>query len=169
MWLYIVRHGPAEARDPRRWADDERRPLSREGVEKTRRAARGFARLVVARPKILSSPASRARRTAELFAEELEPAPPVELWHELLPGQFPEPILERLARLGAAPTSSIAVVGHQPTLAALLGLAVTGEAVPIGQFGKAGVAAVRFPRRVRAGAGSLEWLLTRKQLAAAAR
>jgi hypothetical protein len=44
--LYLVRHARAFQKDPDRWPHDSRRPLTPEGEEEFRLAARGLARIV---------------------------------------------------------------------------------------------------------------------------
>ena len=59
------------------------------------------------------------------------------------------------------------IVGHEPTLAEFVGLALTGEGVSVIRLTKGGAACLEFPSAVRPGSGRLLWLLTRKQLAGA--
>jgi phosphohistidine phosphatase len=162
MDLVIVRHGPAEDRDPSRWPDDQLRPLTADGKRSTRRAAKGLATLHLAVDKILTSPAARAYSTAEIFRDVLEVKAELESWPELEPDGAPGPVLERLQRLSRK--RGIVVVGHEPTLGELLGLSVTGESVPIARFSKAGAAQINFPEEARPGAAEIDWILTRKQL-----
>jgi phosphohistidine phosphatase len=162
MDVVIVRHGPAADKDPVRWPDDRRRPLSPGGIRATRRAAKGLARLRPAVDKIVSSPATRAYATAVILQKVLQVDSDIETWEELEPEGTPGPILERLQHLSRR--RGVVLVGHEPTLGELLGLSVTGESVPIARFSKAGAAQVRFPREARAGAGEIDWVLTRKQL-----
>ena len=68
--LYLVRHAIAEPRNPARWPDDSLRPLSPEGVELFRLAARGLERIGVEVEAVLASSYARAWRTAEILAEE---------------------------------------------------------------------------------------------------
>jgi phosphohistidine phosphatase len=162
MNLLLVRHGPAADRDPSRWPDDQLRPLTADGIKSTRRAAHGLARLRPAVDKIVTSPAARASATAEIFRKALAVKSNLESWTELEPDTAPGPILERLQRLSRK--RGIVLVGHEPTLGELLGLAVTGESVPIARFSKAGAAQLNFPEEPRPGAAEIDWVLTRKQL-----
>src|SRR5581483_6795869 len=85
MKVYLLRHAIAFDRDPERWPDDQLRPLTREGRQRFRKAARG---LRVAAPDVetvLTSPYTRALATAELAAEL---------------GRWPAPVL--LSSLGAS-------------------------------------------------------------------
>jgi phosphohistidine phosphatase len=161
--LYLFRHGPAEERDPRRWPDDSDRPLSEEGREETRQAARGFAKWVEPLDRILSSPAERARRTAEILSSAWDKGPSVSLISQAAPDAPVPPLFRRLAT-GARDAETLALVGHEPTLSQLLGYALTGEEGSLVRLSKAGAAAISFPRSVVPGGGRLSWLLTRKQL-----
>jgi phosphohistidine phosphatase len=162
MDVVIVRHGPAADKDPARWPDDRRRPLTAGGIRATRRAAKGLAKLRPVVDKIVSSPATRAYATAVILQKVLQVDSDIETWEELEPDSTPGAILDRLQRLSRR--RGVVLVGHEPTLGEFLGLSVTGESVPITRFSKAGAAQVRFPREARAGAGEIGWVLTRKQL-----
>jgi phosphohistidine phosphatase SixA len=166
--LILFRHGPAEERDPRKWPEDTDRPLSREGILETRRAAEGLARLEPAIDRVASSGALRARRTAELLREALGLKPPVSFWEELLPDSPAPPVLSRFAtevRAGRVPV----LVGHEPTLGELVGYALTGEAVSLARLGRAGAVGLTFPRSVAPGAAQISWMLGRRALARLAR
>jgi phosphohistidine phosphatase len=159
----LVRHGPAEDRDPVRWPDDDRRPLSVKGQSQTRRAAKGLARVAIPVRRLASSEAERALATARLVQASLAPTPRLETWPELAPGGLPEPIFERLQRI--PPSGGVLLVGHEPTLAEFVGMAIAGDGISSVHFTKGGAACLEFPDGVRPGAGRLVWLLTRKQLA----
>lgn len=162
MHLYLVRHGPAQVRDPRRWHDDEGRPLSAQGARTTRAAARAFAREAGVITRIASSPARRAARTAEIWADELPGHLKVERWPELSMDRPAEEALRRVALTWSECEGGV-LVGHSPELADLVGLALMGESIPLAHLTRAGACAIDFPRRIAPGAGQLEWLLTRKQ------
>lgn len=162
MYLYLVRHGPAAVRDPRRWHDDAGRPLTPDGTRTTRAAARAFAKEATPIAHIASSPARRALRTAEIWAKELPSEPKVEVWPELDMDQPAETVLRRVSLTWNDGEDGV-VVGHAPGLADLIGLSLCGESIPLAHLSKAGACAIEFPRRVAPGAGQLEWLLTRKQ------
>lgn len=168
MDLYLVRHGPSEARDPVRWPTDDDRPLSSSGVGETRDAARGFARLDPAVRRVVSSPAERARATAAIFREAMEPLHPLDTWDELAPDSPAEPVLRRAAKAGRKADGAL-LVGHEPILSEVVGLALLGESVSVVHFPRAGAARLSFTQGVAPGAGRLEWLLTRRQLAALGR
>ncbi|MGI0131727.1 MAG: SixA phosphatase family protein [Thermoplasmata archaeon] len=162
MTVYLFRHGPAEERDPQRWPDDARRPLTRAGIEETEAAARGLRSLEPPVARILTSPAERASATAEIVRSTLGVGSPVSTWPELAPDEPASGVLARLA--GEPPRRDVLLVGHEPTLGELTGLALTGEGVSIVRLTRAGAAAIDFARKVAPGAGALDWLLTRRQL-----
>jgi phosphohistidine phosphatase len=154
--IYLVRHAAAFGRDPDRWPDDGERPLTPEGEEEFRLAARGLARLTPRMDAILSSPYQRAWRTAEILSElDSWPAPkPVAVLEPTLPPEKAALALEDYA-------GSVAVVGHRPGLHELAAYLLTGEghALEIA-LGKGGAACIRFDGAVQPGAGELRWLLT---------
>ncbi len=166
--VILFRHGPAEARDPRRWPNDSDRPLARDGLAETRKAARGIALLEPRVRTVISSPAERARATAEIARKELGVDRALVLWPELGPDATASPILARLS--SATRSAGFAMlVGHEPTLGELVGLCVSGDAISVARLGRAGAARIDFPQAPLPGGGVLEWLLTRKQLSQVAR
>jgi len=162
--IVVVRHGPAEPRDPARWPNDDRRPLTSKGQSQTRRAARGLARIVSPADRLVTSAADRAAKTAEIVAGELPSAPRLEMWPELAPGNLPDPIFDRLRR-SAHPGEEVVLVGHEPTLAEFVGMGVVGDGISVVRLTRGGAACLDFPGGVKPGAGRLVWLFTRKQLA----
>ena len=165
MELYLIRHGPAEERDPARWPDDEDRPLTADGEEETGRAARGLARQMEAVDRIVTSPARRARRTAEILREQLGRPVRLAQWPELRPDSEAAPILARAAAEGGR----LVLVGHEPTLGELVSYALTGEAGRLVRLSRAGAASLTFPSRMVPGGAQLDWLLSRGMLVALGR
>ncbi len=162
--LVLLRHGPAEERDPGRWPNDRLRPLSAKGARQTRRVAAGLAGLVDRVAHLASGPAVRCHRTAEIVGAGLRPPRPVEPWPELDLGGPSAPILARVRRELRVGQTGV-LVGHDPVLAELIGLALTGEEIALVRLTKGGAALLEFPASVRPGSARLLWLLTRKQLA----
>ena len=161
--VVVIRHGPAEDRNPVRWPDDDCRPLTPKGVSQTRRAAKGLARIVPPVERIATSAATRALRTAELVHESLGDSTRMEEWEELAAGRLAGPIFDRLRR-SVRTGQDIVLVGHEPTLAEFVGMALAGDGVPLVRLAKGGAACLEFPASVGPGSGRLVWLLTRKQL-----
>jgi phosphohistidine phosphatase len=156
--LYIVRHAAAHGRDPDRWPDDSERPLTPEGEEDFRSAARGLARIVPRADALLSSPYRRAWSTAEILSE-VGGWPSPEAAPVLEPTLPPEKAAVDIAAYGEA--GAVAVVGHRPGLHELAAYLLTGSAGGAEvNIKKGGVACVRFDGAVEPGAGELRWLLT---------
>lgn len=178
MRVYLIRHAIAFERDRRRWPDDRRRPLTPEGTSKFRKAAAGLGRLVGQVDRVLASPLTRARQTAEILTavagwpQALE-AP------ELAPGRAVEQALALIGDRAAADSKleSLALVGHEPSLGELLSLSVAGSRTGVQcKIRKGGAVCLFFPgarsgeaRPERAARARLEWLITPKALRALAR
>ncbi len=163
MNLYLVRHAVAHGRDAERWPDDSRRPLTPEGEEKFRMAARGLEEVVSRVERVLSSSFYRAWRTAEVLSEQSRWPYPEEL-PELEPDLPPHKILPALGDPG---TDSIALVGHRPSLNELASYPLCGSSEGLDvKIKKGGVLCVRFDGPPALGAGKLQCLLSPKVLRA---
>lgn len=143
--------------DPACPADPERM-LTPRGIEKTRLAARGLARLGVEAEAIYTSPYRRARETAELACEAL-PLAPIEIRETdtLLPFADAHDFLKLLAR--DMPDSALCA-GHRPHMDDLVGAAL-GLERPFCTLKKAGAALIEWSPRMR---GELIWLMQPKAL-----
>jgi len=152
MRLLIIRHAIAVPRGTPDIPDDER-PLTPEGEKKFRQAARGLARVQKRPDTLLSSPLPRAWRTAEIAAEawgHLEP----EKETALIDADF-----EAVARILAThpSDSTVAVVGHEPGLSALLARLLDTEDADRLTFKKGGAALVELAGEPEG--GRLIWYL----------
>ena len=122
--VYLVRHAIAEERDAARWPDDSLRPLTAEGAESFRQAARGLRRIVPEVETVLASRYVRAWQTAEILEREAGwPAPER---CEALEGN-PDPEEARAVILALRGRGSVALVGHDPHLSRLASLLLTGD------------------------------------------
>ncbi len=164
MELYLIRHAIAFDRDAERWPDDAHRPLTPEGDEAFRQAARGLARVVPEVDAVLSSPFERAWQTAEILAE-LEGWPAPKTWTPLEPTLPPEKAVRALEAYEK--TETVAVVGHRPGLHELASYLLTGDADGTDiTIKKGGVVCIRFDGPAGPAAGQLRWLATPKILRA---
>lgn len=157
MRILLVRHGPAGSADAKRWPDDRERPLSPIGRKRTRKAARGIARLEPRIDLIWTSPLVRARETAErLAAAYASPPPKIVVVEALAPGT--DAMRELTSESRRSPGAVLALVGHEPDLGTLAGRLVGREtgALPLK---KAGACRIDIAGLVRGGAGTLEWFL----------
>lgn len=158
MRVYLVRHGKAEKGSPS--GRDEDRPLQTRGERQSLWLAQAIGQGAAShRPRlILTSPAARARRTAELIGVEL--ACPVRVLAALALGH---PAAEALREIQQAATevrsaagdasgpAGLMVVGHNPQLEILIPMIVpqlpsdeaelrTGQAFVVDVAGPAGLA-----------------------------
>src|SRR2546428_285252 len=105
MELVFLRHGLAVDREE--WkGEDEARPLTAEGVERTKEVVRGLRALKGCPDVILSSALLRARETAEIAKKGLSSDAKVELADELTPSAAPDRLIARLADGIPGPPSS---------------------------------------------------------------
>ncbi len=161
MRVIILRHGPAGERDAQRWPDDDKRPLSDRGEERTLAAARGLIRIEPGLRLVVTSPLVRAEQTARILAEAASGVP-CKVLEALRPAGSHRAIVEFLAALRPA-DNVVALVGHEPDLGRLAGVLVFGTPMAIA-LKKAGACAIDFEARVKLGAGSMRWMLTPRLL-----
>jgi phosphohistidine phosphatase len=162
MNLYLLRHAPATDREAAGPGGDAERPLTPEGREKLVRAIGGMRALGLSFRRIFTSPARRARETAEAVALALSGERPPETVEVLDPDADPAAVLAWLAGLDG----DLLLVGHEPGLGRLAGLLSAGAASAAPRLKKAGLCklGIRGPGPLPGGA-RLEWLLTPRQLA----
>jgi phosphohistidine phosphatase len=163
MQIVLIRHARAEER--RLLQRDASRALTAAGRKRFWRAARGLRAELPYLDRIVTSPLTRARETAELLAGAYKQ---VKVEHQ--PLLAPDKSLAKLvAWLSTQPPAScIALVGHEPDLGRLAGVLLSGKPHGFMQFRKGAAALIEFPRIVRAGGGVLHWQLSASQLAALA-
>jgi phosphohistidine phosphatase len=153
MQLLIIRHAIAVPRGTP-GIPDEDRPLTPEGEQKFREAAKGLAKLVDRPDALLTSPWLRAKQTASIAAAawgRLEP----EETAALASGSFED----QAAVLDEYPhDATVAVVGHEPWVSELLARLLGTRHDARLEFKKGGAALVDVPGRL-AGGGSLVFYL----------
>ena len=162
MDLYLVRHGVAYDADAARWPDDRDRPLTPDGEKRFRQAARGLAQLVDSVDAMLSSPFSRAWRTAELLNAEARWPRPV-VCDALEAGGSPAGVLQALQPHASA--KAVALVGHEPSMHELVSYLLTADTTHAQvEFRKGGVARLELGGGLQPGTARLVWLLAPKIL-----
>lgn len=152
--LWLLRHAEAEPHGTR--SDSERR-LTARGEGQARTAGLALACLEEAFEAVLFSPKERARRTAELAAEQWPPSQR-ELLHEHKPlasGFDGEQALDALAGISA--DGRLLLVGHEPDLSGVVA-ELTGGRIDLK---KGGLAVVR----LEGVGGELAVLLRPRELA----
>ncbi len=136
MRLLLVRHAIAVPRGTPGYEDDAR-PLTRRGVRRFARAARGLRRLLPAPEVVLTSPLLRARHSAHILAR---------VWHAPAPRPLAALASGDLAALASGLRSTdggcVACVGHEPHLSAWLAHLLGATRPEALVFRKGGVALV---------------------------
>jgi phosphohistidine phosphatase len=163
MELYFIRHAIAEPLGEGNDFLDERRRLTAEGRERMHQAALGLRALGVEFDLVLTSPLARAVETALIIGEVFEmDRGLIEQVAALRPEATPTSIFTVIKKQSGV--ESIALVGHQPSLGQEISRIVCGYADASIQLKKGGVCSVKVTETVPTIRGSLEWLLTPKQL-----
>ena len=157
--LYFFRHGIAVDRDDPSVASDQDRPLTEEGMRKTRAAAAGLKRMQITFDNILTSPWLRASETADILAEVLGIA--AQELPELAGNCSVDALLKAL---GHKPAQHMLLVGHEPLLGNTAGRLLCGSADFRIDLKKSGVCAVQVDALPPRAPAALLWLLTSKQL-----
>jgi phosphohistidine phosphatase len=146
MKLYLIRHGIAAERGT--YANDDERPLTEEGIRKTKQVAKRLYELDIRFDLILTSPLVRARQTAEIL-QTIGLAKRLEESAHLAPGGSLEAWLEWLEQWrsngGSNNGTQLAIVGHEPDLGEWAERLVWGEARQNLVVKKAGVIGIYLP------------------------
>jgi phosphohistidine phosphatase len=160
MRCYFLRHGPAV--DAAQWSgSDYDRPLSAEGQERMKRAAKTIAALHLEIDVIVTSPRVRAKQTASIVAKRMKAAERV-VEDARLADDFG--LRELAAILADHPEAGeVMLVGHEPGMSRTVGAVVGGASI---EFKTGTLACVNLPNPASL-AGNLLWLVPPKILALA--
>jgi phosphohistidine phosphatase len=158
MDLYIIRHAIAVDEGSPEYEDDSLRPLSDKGKKKMRQIANGLHELGVDFDLILSSPYIRAKETAEILADVFKIKKDVEFSDNLIPTGDPDLLISEINENYSV--DSIALVGHEPHLTALIGLLVSENASIDMSLKKGGMCRLSADDLHHTRKATLEWLLT---------
>ncbi len=161
MDVIFFRHGIAVEQED--WTGEDReRPLTKEGIARTKRAARGLAHLGVRPSIVLTSPLVRAIETADIIRKKLDLNGDVYITEDLSPMSAPEQFLARLSEhIGEA---SVLCVGHEPHISATISTMISGKTATSMDMKKAGACCIHFIDGPKAGTGVLQWFLPAKFL-----
>lgn len=158
MNLYMIRHAIAVDEGTPEYADDSQRPLTDKGKKKMRQIAKGLRTLGVEFDLILSSPYVRTTETAEILADVFKMKKEIQFSDNLVPMGDLELLIAEMNEKYTA--SSIALVGHEPFLSALIGLLVSENANIDMAIKKGGVCRLSADDLHHTRKATLEWLLT---------
>jgi phosphohistidine phosphatase len=154
--LYIVRHGLAGERGT--YANDDERPLTDEGICKTKRVANRLHELGLRFDLILTSPLVRARQTADIL-QHAGLSSKLEESTYLVPGGDFNGWLNWLQQWQQERGKCLAIVGHEPDLGEWAERLTWGEARQQLILKKAGVVGLILPQSGSpVGRSQLFWL-----------
>jgi phosphohistidine phosphatase len=162
MILYILRHAIAAEKTEWRGSDAER-PLTKDGIRKMKKTARGIRKLGVTINWILTSPYRRAYDTAMIVAKELKMKKNLKSSRMLAVNGDPKALVRHLGRQFYS-WESVMVVGHEPYLGQLIGRLTSGHAEGGPPLEKGGLARLSADSLEYDKCANLEWLLTPKIL-----
>lgn len=149
MFLYLVQHG-----DAKREEEDPARPLSEKGLRDITRVASYISQLDIKVYKIFHSAKLRARQTAEVLLENLNPVKGMSEVDGISPLDNPDIWAGRLKDV----PDDIILVGHLPHLARLVSVLLCGDAdKDLISFKMAGIVCLKKDDN---GTWSLQWMLT---------
>jgi phosphohistidine phosphatase len=166
MEIYIIRHAIAVEPGTPGYEDDSLRPLTEKGREKMLKIARGLKELEVRLDLIITSPYVRAVETGQILAKVLKPSRgQATISENLTPMGAPDALIGEINEHFPS-LDSLAVVGHEPNLSALISLLVAGDAGLLINMKKGGVCHLSAENLTHERRATLEWILAPKHLAA---
>ncbi|HEV2037821.1 MAG TPA: phosphohistidine phosphatase SixA [Candidatus Eremiobacteraceae bacterium] len=162
MEVYLLRHGIAQERDPKKYPDDRLRPLTLEGLERMREIVRGMLKLGIEFDAVFDSGFTRARQTTEVVTDAYRiDSADIQTTPALEPDHNPA---EVLALLEANKTvKRVLLVGHEPHLSLTVAFLIGGRDGDAFDFKKGAVVRID-TQAVKKGTGTLMYLLPPKVL-----
>ena len=148
MALYLIQHGKSLSKD-----QDPDQGLSEEGIAETQRMAKLAKDYDVAVSQIRHSVKTRARQTAEIFAQALNPKQGIQEVSGIKP-------LDDVAAYAADidPAEDIMLVGHLPFMERMTAFLITGSIdKPVFKFQNSGI--VCLEKDPEAQAWVIQWAL----------
>ena len=153
MELIILRHGETGNRA---------RGLTASGRKKMEDAANSINDLKLQIHKIVTSPLTNARETAEIVARVLNKQRISRIWDELKPEAETADLYRRLSKFKGE--SSILLVGHEPYLSNMISELISGGKRSRILLKKGGMAKVVIDSLAPKTSDELRWLLTPRQI-----
>lgn len=162
MEVYLLRHGIAQERDPKKYPDDRLRPLTIEGLERMREIVRGMLKIGVEFDAVFDSGYTRARQTTEAVTDTYRiDSADIQTTPALEPDRNPAELLALLE--GQKSTKRVLLVGHEPHLSLTVAFLTGGRDGDAFDFKKGALARIDL-QTLKKGTGSLVWLLPPKVL-----
>lgn len=158
MNLYIIRHAIAIDEGTPEYEQDSERPLTDKGKKKMRQIAKGLRTLGADFDLILASPYVRAKETAEILADVFKVKTDIAFSDNLIPMGDPDLLIAEMNEKYSA--NSIALIGHEPHLTALISLLIADNTGVDITLKKGGVCRLSADDLHHTRKAALEWLLT---------
>lgn len=162
MKLYLIRHSNAVEPGTPEYEDDSQRPLTEKGREKMRKIASALKDLGVKPDLILSSPFARAAQTAEILAKIMKYKKEIAYSDSLVPVGNTDTLIGEMNEKYTV--DELVLVGHEPSLSALIGTLVAGTPEISVNMKNGGVCCLAVDDLRVERKAVLEWLLTPKIL-----
>lgn len=162
MHIYLLRHGEALSRADPSITSDSVRPLTDDGIKRTRQSAQGLANLGVELDAVFSSPWLRARQTAAITCETLGIASKLHEMEELAGDRTVEEVMNVMVR--KSQLEHVMLVGHNPLLSDLASYLLCLSTSMQIDLKKSGVCAIEVERIPPKSPGVLLWMMTARQL-----
>jgi phosphohistidine phosphatase len=163
MNIFILRHGIAVEHGTKGFENDSDRPLTAKGKRQLRKSASAMRRMKLRFDLILSSPYERAKRTAEIVAEELKLKKRLKFSDALRSEGDAEQLVHQVSTLKSAP-KNLLLVGHEPYLSQLISRLTSGDENMAMDFKKGGLCKLEAEQLHYGKCAQLVWLLTPKQM-----
>ncbi len=158
MIVYIIRHAWAEERDPKKFPNDDLRPLTAEGKKRFGKTVQRYIAGGLRPSIVATSPLVRCKQTADILLEHLPDSVALVELDALRPGSNLDELIAWTIQQGA---EQVAWVGHDPDVGELTA-ALIGDGSAAIRFAKGAAVAIRFDNDVERAAGDLCFLATAK-------
>ena len=162
MDLFIVRHGKAgrASSEP----DDYKRTLTPDGRKEIRDIARWMQKEGIGFDVITTSPLIRCSETAKIISRILDLKDKVVILDDLAPDGDLDTVCYDIAQSDSE--NAVLVIGHEPALSGLVGKIISQDGTASVLFAKGGLAKIKNFSYDKRPSGTLQWLLTPKQVRA---
>jgi phosphohistidine phosphatase len=156
--LILVRHAKAKKRSPE--MDDFERKLTKVGKNDSREVAEYVTKILNKIDLLITSPALRAKETAEIFAKSFKSKPKILEEGLLYEGEVEE-IIERISNITKG-YNNVMIFGHNPTFDELA-KKLTGDDMHLRKAGAICIEGESFDD-ILSGKGKLKWMVDPKSL-----
>ncbi len=162
MEVYLLRHGLAQDRDPKKYPDDRLRPLTIAGLERMREVVRGMLKIGVEFDAIFDSGYTRARQTTEAITDAYRiDSADIQAVPALEPEHNPSEVVALLESHKDA--KRVLLVGHEPHLSHTVAYLTGGRDGIAVDFKKGALCRIDL-ESIKKGSGTLVWLVPPKVL-----